>query len=132
MKSKTKPPPQTNFHFLSFNELQNSTNAIKAHYKQHRLRILNMERKVQTALKKLNNYKRLITALGEKDIPRLGVVVRGMLKSGCGVGSMLEKLKQAHEGTYRAKGWTSDDDDLAWMLLHLGGKRALYAANQKG
>lgn len=69
--------------------------------------------------------------LSSQDVPRLRQLLSVQLKQGKSIDAILAKLAYAIDGTYRAKGYTQEDVDVALLAWRLGGPRLLHVLSKK-
>ncbi|KAG2129747.1 hypothetical protein DEU56DRAFT_741117, partial [Suillus clintonianus] len=71
----------------------------------------------------LDDYKSLIMALSENNVPRLQHILTVTLKRGSSIWQIINTLEDSLAGAYRPRGYTGDDLDMAILVYKLGGHR---------
>ncbi|KAG2126019.1 hypothetical protein DEU56DRAFT_916170 [Suillus clintonianus] len=106
-----------------------------AHYAEENNRLklkgLNDACKVSHVLTRLDDYKALIMALSEHDVPRLQYILTVALKRGASIRQIINTLEDAIAGTYHPRGYSGDDLDIATLAYRLGGRQLVYAFSHR-
>ena len=76
----------------------------------------------------LEEYKRFMAAVAQRDIPRLKALVNTHLSRGASVFFIMEKLEQAVSSSYSPKSYTQAEYEETFLLLSLGGRSAAELA----
>ncbi|KAG0692593.1 hypothetical protein DFH29DRAFT_882269 [Suillus ampliporus] len=92
---------------------------------------LNDARRVTHVLTRLDDYKSLIIALSENDVPHMQYILAVVLKQGASIRQIINTLKDAIAGTCHPRGYTRDDLDIATLTYRLGGCQLLYALSHR-
>lgn len=116
----------TNHSFLTFSQLEERFGLMRDERTSLWFQKLNVTRKVQHLLKTLDIYKKLVLSLGQNDVPRLRQLIATALKNGRSVNYIVDKVSQAVDGVYHAKGFTDNDIDLAFLVMRIGSPRLLH------
>lgn len=74
-------------------------------------------------------YKRFAMAVGTLDVPRLKQLVNQGLKHGASASALIAKMQASAAGLYRARGYDTQDAELAYVAKALSGTRLLFALN---
>ncbi|EKM57125.1 uncharacterized protein PHACADRAFT_51634, partial [Phanerochaete carnosa HHB-10118-sp] len=80
-------------------------------------------------VRRLNDYKRFTMAVGTFDIARLKQLVAQGLKRGASAHTILDKMRDAADGLYKPRGYTTHDAEMAYLAKALGGPRLLFMLN---
>ncbi|KAL1677905.1 hypothetical protein EV122DRAFT_278718 [Schizophyllum commune] len=97
-------------------------------YKQ--LRLLNVERSLETAHEHLDKYKDIINFIADHDpLPGVQRLIKTSRNNRDGPGGLYARLESAANGAYRARNYTDDDFDLSALLYILGGSGAVHATH---
>ncbi|KAM5537691.1 hypothetical protein V8D89_008640 [Ganoderma adspersum] len=86
--------------------------------------------KCATALQKLDDYHHFVMAIATADIPHLHQLMLCGMKEKASIGKIISHIEDALTGAYQAWGYSSDDHDMALLVLHLGGRKLLYVMSQ--
>ncbi|KIK37640.1 hypothetical protein CY34DRAFT_15586 [Suillus luteus UH-Slu-Lm8-n1] len=86
-----------------------------------KLQGLNDARHVTHVLTRLDEYKSLIMAMSENDVPRIQHILAVTLKRGSSICQIINTLEDAIAGTYHPRGYSRDDLDIAILAYRLGG-----------
>ena len=116
----------TNHCFLTFSQLEDRFRLMREERTALWFQKNNVTRKVQHLLRTLDIYKKLVLSLRQNDVPRLRQLISTALKNGRSVNYIVDKVSQAVDGVYHAKGFTDDDIDLAFLVMRIGGPRLLH------
>ncbi|KAG0697506.1 hypothetical protein DFH29DRAFT_811628 [Suillus ampliporus] len=92
---------------------------------------LNDARQVTHVLTRLDDYKSLIIALSENDVPHMQYILAVVLKQGASIRQIINTLEDAIAGTCHLQGYTGDDLDIATLTYRLGGCQLLYALSHR-
>jgi hypothetical protein len=96
-----------------------------------KLQGLNDAQKIAHTLTRLDEYRSLVMAMSENDVPRVQHILSVALKKGSSVRQILTTLEDAIAGTYHPRGYSGDDLDLATLVYRLGGRQLMYALNHR-
>ncbi|KAM5529996.1 hypothetical protein V8D89_010026 [Ganoderma adspersum] len=122
--------PHTNHAYLTHEQLRELLRDRDQTLQRWKLKSLNLLRKCATALQKLDDYHRFVMAVATADVPRLNQLVSRGMKEKAGIGKIISRIEDALNGAYQARGYDSDDHDMALLVLRLGGRKLLYAMSQ--
>jgi hypothetical protein len=86
--------------------------------------------RLDTALTRLDDYKRLVTALSTGDVHRLRHILSTALKQNVSVKVILATVEHAMTEIYHTRGFTEDELDLASLVRVLGGRKCLFALSK--
>ncbi|KAG2085113.1 hypothetical protein BD769DRAFT_1324334, partial [Suillus cothurnatus] len=103
----------TKYRFLSHSDMVNITCQYSAENNRLKLKGLNDARRVSHVLTQLDNYKSLIMALSEHDIPHLQHILTVTLKRGSSIRQIINTLEDSLAGAYHPRRYTGDDLDMA-------------------
>ncbi|KAG2091240.1 hypothetical protein BD769DRAFT_1631981 [Suillus cothurnatus] len=103
----------TKYQFLSHSDMVNITRQYSAENNRLKLKGLNDVRRVSHVLIQLDDYKSLIMALSEHDIPHLQHILTVALKRGSSIQQIINTLEDSLAGAYHPRGYTGDDLDMA-------------------
>lgn len=81
-----------------------------------KLQGLNDAQKIAHTLTRLDEYRSLVMAMSENDVPRVQHILSVALKKGSSVRQILTTLEDAIAGTYHPRGYSGDDLDLATLV----------------
>ena len=109
----------TNHYFLTFTQLEECFGLMKEEQTALWFQKLNATRRVHNLLKSLNIYKKLVLSLSQNDVPRLYQLLSTALKNGRSINYIVDKVSQAVDGVYHAKGFNEDDIDLAFLVIRI-------------
>ncbi|KAG1882133.1 hypothetical protein F4604DRAFT_1921847 [Suillus subluteus] len=98
---------------------------------QLKLKGLNDARRVLHVLTQLDDYKSLIMALSEHDIPHLQHILTVALKRGSSIWQIINTLEDSLTDAYHPRGYTGDDFDMAVLAYRLGGRALLHAFSHR-
>lgn len=98
--------------------------------RESQLHLLNATKKLSRLMRNLSLAKRAMLLISKNDIPGCKRVLETALSRGASPGVVLSKLEDALAGVYKARGWNETDDDLALMVLRLGGPALLHVLHQ--
>ena len=118
------------FRFLSYSQLQERIEKLKAERSELWLTSLNQAQKLSRIAMSLEAYKQLILCLSENDVPRLRQLFSVALRSGRSIHYIIDEIHDAIMGLYAARGYTEKDIDLGCLILRIGGPRLLHALRQ--
>ncbi|TFY75406.1 hypothetical protein EWM64_g8606 [Hericium alpestre] len=92
--------------------------------------MLNMARKIGTAIQKAANYRHFVMAITEKNVPRVQAIVQTALRNGASISAIVCKIRSSVEGLYHPANFTTSDMDVSTLIYHTGGHALLYAMSQ--
>lgn len=69
-------------------------------------------------------------AVAENKVPRIQQLLQQGVKTGASVSKIIGKLEASLCGVYQARGYSTDDYDIALLVLRLGGRKLLYAMSK--
>ncbi|CAN0529057.1 unnamed protein product, partial [Ectocarpus sp. 12 AP-2014] len=102
------------------NQIEGRARSSSAARDANRLQMLNVRRQASRIGRKLREHKKVMTFLGENDIPGVRRVLGQALRDGKSPIAMLGTLEASFRGRYRARGHTEDDLHLAILVLRVG------------
>ncbi|KAH9940250.1 hypothetical protein B0H21DRAFT_872024, partial [Amylocystis lapponica] len=89
---------------------------------------LNLGRALGAAARKLDDCRRFVMAIAERDVQRVHVIVQTALRNGASLSRIVTKIEQAYDGLYRPRGQYSECDvDVATLTYRIGGRSLLYS-----
>lgn len=94
----------------------------------HRLKGLNLSRRLVTRVRHLEGWKRLVRAISMNDTPRLQTALRVSFHAGSGVRGLLGMLDSAAQHVYRPRSYQEADYHRAFLVWKLGGAAAARIA----
>ena len=121
----------TNHKFMSYTQLDLKLKKNADRINNLKLEILNKDYKIITQQNKIDLYKRFNVLICNNDVPRLKQLLSVCLNNGDGINSILNKFTLAANNFYKAKGWSDDDLDLAYLVLRVGGPALLYTFSKQ-
>ncbi|PIL37672.1 hypothetical protein GSI_01366 [Ganoderma sinense ZZ0214-1] len=122
--------PHTNHAYLTHEQLRELLRDRDQTLQHWKLKSLNLLRKCAATIQKLDDCHRFIMAVATSDVPRLGQLVTQCLKEKASVAKIIGRIEDALNGAYQARGYDSDDYDMALLVLRLGGRKLLYSMSQ--
>ncbi|KAG1863130.1 hypothetical protein F4604DRAFT_2030060 [Suillus subluteus] len=123
--------PHTKYRFLSHSDMVNVARQYSAENNRLKLKGLNDARRVSHILTQLDDYKSLIMALLENNIPHLQHILTVALKRGSSIRQIINTLEDSLAGAYHPRGYTGDDLDMAVLAYRLGGRALLHAFSHR-
>ncbi|THH13601.1 hypothetical protein EW146_g6638 [Bondarzewia mesenterica] len=91
----------------------------------------NMNRKMSTMRRRINDHQRITILLSRNDIAGLRRLLTVVLRRGTSLQKVLNQLERAIAGIYSPRGHFSNRDlDVAFLAKALGGPRLLYALHK--
>ncbi|KAG2338518.1 hypothetical protein BDR05DRAFT_951816, partial [Suillus weaverae] len=123
--------PQVHYRYRSHFDMVQVARQYAEEANRLKLKGLNDARRVTHVLTRLDDYKSLIIALSENDVPRIQHILTVTLKRGSSIQQVINTLEDAITGTYHPRGYTGDDLDIAILMYHLGGRQLLYALSHR-
>ncbi|CAN0270737.1 unnamed protein product [Scytosiphon promiscuus] len=94
------------------------------------MHLLNAAKKLSRLMRNLSLTKRTMLLISKNDIPGCKRVLEAALSRGASPGVVLSKLEDALAGVYKARRWNETENDLALMVLRLGGPALLHVLHQ--
>lgn len=95
-----------------------------------RLSSFTSTRALQRRTKTLMDYKKLVMALGQQDIPRVHSILSTAIRQNLGVNAIFERVTKAANHLLRPKGFQEHEMVLAWLFLVLGGSKVAHVASR--
>ncbi|CAN0303071.1 unnamed protein product, partial [Scytosiphon promiscuus] len=86
------------------------------------LHLLNAAKKLSRLTRNISLTKRTMLLISKNDIPDCKRVLEAPLSRGASPGVVMSKLEDALAGVYKARHWNETENDLALMVLRLGGQ----------
>ncbi|OSX61949.1 hypothetical protein POSPLADRAFT_1081675, partial [Postia placenta MAD-698-R-SB12] len=99
--------------------------------KTRNIQTLNLARNCGSFMQKLDDHQRFTMALARKDVPRLRQLIRQAIKHKTSIRKIVNKIEDCFDGVYKAKGFDTNDLDLALLAYRLGGQGLIYAFSQE-
>ncbi|KDQ49985.1 hypothetical protein JAAARDRAFT_200329 [Jaapia argillacea MUCL 33604] len=117
----------TVYKYLSSRQLLVVLRRVAEQYRMESLRVLNLSQKLDTMLKRTNDYQRINMLLATNDFQRLQQLIVVALRWGASPCAIIVKLGQCINCTYHATGSYNDRElDVAFLVKAIGGPRLLY------
>ncbi|KAG8727096.1 hypothetical protein FRC10_006452, partial [Ceratobasidium sp. 414] len=129
METET-PVNGLNTQYYSHRQLADLSDTRGEQLKKYRLKGIELNRKAQRLLGKLNDHKQLLVALSNADDVAVSRLVRTALRQGCGVVAIVDRIGKAQQGLYNCRSYTKKSVDMALLVLRLGGPRLLFALSK--
>lgn len=114
-----------NNQWLTLAQMVDRSSMWKARYSRGRIELFHVRKKVAGLLKNLSDEKRITLLISRHNIPGVRRVLAQALRNGASSHAIVSKLERAVAGTYQAKGWTEEENDIALMVLRIGGPALL-------
>lgn len=95
-----------------------------------RIRKRNLARKLLGREGKIDEYKKMVLALSNKQIPRLNILLRTAHRRKLGLHVIISLIKRAAKGLYHPKDYDEEDDLQALLMLRLAGARVADIAHR--
>ncbi|KAG2757841.1 hypothetical protein P692DRAFT_20867349 [Suillus brevipes Sb2] len=96
-----------------------------------KLQSLNDARKIKRMLSVIEDHSSLVMALAQCDVPWLRNLLQTALHNNASIRTILRLIEDALERGYRPRTHGKEADDLALLILRLGGHNLLYALSQR-
>ncbi|CAM9729172.1 unnamed protein product, partial [Choristocarpus tenellus] len=94
----------------------------------YNLQLFNVNKKLLHIALQVDMYKRITLLISKEDIPGLKHIFAQALQSSCG--KVLDKVAQAMQGTYLARGYESKCHNVSLVVLKIGGPSLLMFFNR--
>jgi hypothetical protein len=105
-------------------------NAISyAKYQRMRLALLGRDRKLLTAMRKLDDYSRLVTLVATDKLARVRAFFASQVRRGSSPRYMIDLWRKAMAGLFKPKQYDEEEIDEAILTWRLGIKSLVYAQN---
>jgi hypothetical protein len=104
MKRAIDAPSHTPWQYLNHKQIYGHLTKTTKDYRQLKLKVMKMNKKLLRAQKKTNDYQRIMMLLANNDVPGLRRLLTVALRKGAGVQSVTSVLEQAISGLYRPRG----------------------------
>ena len=114
-----------NFKFMNATQLQERSEAWKQNARSAQLELFNAKKAKSRLMSNLDYEKRRTLLISRENIPGVRRVLANALKRRMSGPAILDKLRDALDGIYHARGWTEEENDLALLVLRLGGPSLL-------
>ncbi|KAF6752515.1 hypothetical protein DFP72DRAFT_815400 [Ephemerocybe angulata] len=120
----------TRYAYLGISALIDALRHKNTQIEFHRLRALNLARKLATAANALSDFKRILSAVASKKVERLDAVIRVGLRQKRGVRHILGQCVKAVKRLYTPKDYTEEEYMKGVVLWRLGGDRIAAIAHR--
>ncbi|KDN35862.1 hypothetical protein RSAG8_11224, partial [Rhizoctonia solani AG-8 WAC10335] len=126
--SSEKPlPPSTNLQYQTYPQICSLLKDRTSQKKTLQLKQIGLNHRIQTLSGRMDDQKRLISAIAQSDDAALGRIVQTALRHGAGVQTIINRLAQAQQGLYSPHHYLPKLYDLATLIHKIGGPRLLFA-----
>eukprot|EP00904_Undaria_pinnatifida_P003353 jgi/Undpi1/13018/HiC_scaffold_8.g02681.m1 len=116
--------------FLTPYQKRNRSKRWKGRFEVQKLYTLNQVRKCATSHRRVALAKRIFIYLADHDVGGVRRLMGQTRRDGLSMNAILHRLEQAVGGTYKAKGYSEDEFDLAILAMRIGGQAMLHALHQ--
>ena len=116
--------------FLTSYQKRNRSERWKGRFEVQKLCTLNQVRKCATSHRRVALAKSFFIYLADHDVGGVRRLMGQARRDGLSMNAILHRLEQAVGGTYKAKGYSEDEFDLAILAMRLGGQAMLHALHQ--
>ena len=120
------PHEKMKIDMLSFDQLKKKCREMSKKADKERLDTLTLVRKNRSLMKQVtlnNRFRELITT---QDIPNLHILLQVCSRQGMGLQSILGRIGDAINATYRIRKYGENEWDIATLVLRIGGPKLLH------